>query len=266
MRIKQRVSIALIYLTCLFSALWQSVSAEVVDWATPIGKQRLIEAELTQDFFNLAPHFEGQQNKVFCGAASMTIVANALRVQADGQQIPLDNSLVKTHETAYFPDGVSPLFHRYTQTSILANTPLTKAQLLGEPKANKLSRDFGLQLSELAHIARSLNLQVAQTFVEPAKLAQQQYHTALKQQLLNALNEQHQHIIINYSRASLSQKGAGHFSPLAAYHKDSDSFLVMDVSNTYQNWVWVSSNILFEAMATTDVNRSRGFIVIQEAV
>ncbi|GIU22308.1 phytochelatin synthase family protein [Shewanella schlegeliana] len=264
MQIKRRLSLASIYLGGILIILWQSVTAQVIDWSSDEGKSRLVLAEFNQDFFRLAPHFEGQENKVFCGAASMTIIANALRVNGDNAQIPQDPRLVSKEEASYFPKGVSPLFHRYSQATILASSTLTKSQLLGRPKATKFTSELGMQLTEFEALAQSLDFHTSKTHVEANQLPNTDYVAMIKQRLILALQQQKTYVIGNYSRASLKQKGAGHFSPIVAYHRDSDSFLIMDVSNTYQNWVWVDSSALLKAMATTDVERSRGFVIVDE--
>lgn len=264
MQIKRRVSLATIYLSCVLICLWQTATAQVIEWSSQEGKSRLMLAESKQDFFQLAPHFEGQENKVFCGVASMTIIANALRVDADNTKIPQDGRLISKQESAYFPKGVSPLFHRYSQASILASSTLTKSQLLGMPKATQFTGQLGMQLEELAALAQSLNFKTSKTHVDTKQLANTEYISRVKQHLISALQQQRVYIIANYARASLKQKGAGHFSPIVAYHHDSDSFLVMDVSNTYQNWVWVNSQALLKAMATMDVNKNRGFVIVEE--
>jgi hypothetical protein len=54
-------------------------------------------------------------------------------------------------------------------------------------------------------------------------------------------------------RATMSDgEGGGHFSPLAAYHEESDSFLVMDVARYKYPPFWVHADLLCQAMATPD--------------
>lgn len=264
MQIKRRVGLATIYLGCVLITLWQTATAQVIDWSSLEGKSRLFQAESKQDFFSLAPHFEGQENKVFCGVASMTIVANALRVSAQNTQLPQDTRLVSMEESTYFPKGVSPLFHRYSQATILAGSTLTKSQLLGKPKMEQPTGELGMKLEELEALARSLNFKTTKTHVDVNQLTSLDYVSGLKQRLISTLQQQGAYVIVNYARDSLKQQGAGHFSPLVAYHQNSDSFLIMDVSNTYQNWAWVSSRALLEAMATADINQNRGFVTVEE--
>ncbi|NRD73055.1 phytochelatin synthase [Shewanella sp. VB17] len=254
-------------LTCFILLLSQapSFAGDTLDWASQEGVSRLSAAKIKQDFFHLAPQFEGQSNKTFCGVASMVIIANTLRSSPENTDIPLDNSRLTQAEGAYFPKGVSPLFHRYSQESILKESNKTRAQILGEPKIKGGKHDYGMQLSEITALAESLALKVQSTNVMPKQLDDANYVLSTKEQLKRALEQPDSYVIANYSRKTLNQQGSGHFSPLAAYDETSDSFLIMDVSNTYQTWVWVSTHDLLQAMATQDQNKTRGFVIITEA-
>jgi hypothetical protein len=71
-------------------------------------------------------------------------------------------------------------------------------------------------------------------------------------------------LVINYSRKSLEQKGWGHFSPVAAYHADSDRVLILDVGAHKYEPSWVGLKALWAAMATpdSDSGKNRGYVVI----
>ena len=75
-------------------------------------------------------------------------------------------------------------------------------------------------------------------------------------------------VIVNYHLASLGYTELhGHFSPLAAYHAESDRFLVMDVW-WYTPPAWVETKKLFRAMSTRDdgSHMPRGMLHIHELV
>ncbi|RTR36504.1 phytochelatin synthase [Shewanella canadensis] len=242
-----------------------SFADELVSWNSNEGISRLEQARVKHDFYALTPHFEGQSNKVFCGVASMAIVANTLRVDRDATDIPLDESRISTQERRFFPKGDwSPFFHRYTQESILTGQGKTRIEIMGAPSDSDSEGDYGMKLSDLDALAASLKFKTQTTYVAEDKLLDQTYSIKVKQHLIDALSNNEQFVIINYSRKPLNQRGDGHFSPLAAYHAASDSFLIMDVSNTFQTWVWVESKQLMQAMARIDKQNSRGFIVISE--
>ena len=72
-------------------------------------------------------------------------------------------------------------------------------------------------------------------------------------------------LIANYNMADLGYGLFGHFSPLAAYHDETDRILVMDVW-PYTPPAWVLTKDLFKAAASVD-NASglpRGLLHIHE--
>jgi hypothetical protein len=72
-------------------------------------------------------------------------------------------------------------------------------------------------------------------------------------------------LIVNYLREAIGQRSGGHFSPLAAFHEDTDRFLILDVADLKYSPVWVNTELLFASMATIDIcsGRSRGFLAVR---
>jgi hypothetical protein len=74
------------------------------------------------------------------------------------------------------------------------------------------------------------------------------------------------YLLVNFSRATLSDDdaGGGHFSPLAAYTGAADELLLMDVARYKYPPFWVTTDLLWAAMATIDTSsgRHRGYIVV----
>src|SRR5262249_48256587 len=81
------------------------------------------------------------------------------------------------------------------------------------------------------------------------------------------LDSPQRYLLVNFSRATLSDDdtGGGHFSPLAAYNGITDELLLMDVARYKYPPFWVSTDLLWDAMATTDTSsvRHRGYIVVE---
>jgi hypothetical protein len=72
-------------------------------------------------------------------------------------------------------------------------------------------------------------------------------------------------VLVNYFRNALGQQKGGHFSPLAAYDRETDRFMILDVARYKYPPVWVKSEELFVAMNTKDSDnqdKSRGYILI----
>ncbi len=63
----------------------------------------------------------------------------------------------------------------------------------------------------------------------------------------------------------MGQERGGHISPLAAYHEETDRFLILDVARYKYPPVWVEAATLWEAMNTMDTTagKTRGFVTVQ---
>uniref|UniRef100_A0A915Q726 glutathione gamma-glutamylcysteinyltransferase n=1 Tax=Setaria digitata TaxID=48799 RepID=A0A915Q726_9BILA len=72
-------------------------------------------------------------------------------------------------------------------------------------------------------------------------------------------------LVASYNRQILGQTGAGHFSPLGAYHEDSDHVLIMDVARFKYPPHWVSLAVLRDAMLSIDgaTGKPRGYLTLK---
>jgi len=72
-------------------------------------------------------------------------------------------------------------------------------------------------------------------------------------------------LVVSYARSKLGQTGDGHFAPIAGYHPQSDSVLLLDVARFKYPPHWVPLTMLFEAMEPFDsvTNKSRGYISLK---
>lgn len=245
----------------------------IVNWGSPEGISRLEESQYKIDFFKLANHFESQHNKIFCGPTSAAIVLNSLRVRNGVVQLPQDETLLSPADLKYLSSKKwSPFFARYTQNNIFLNSPKSREQVLGEIQRDKQGtviinskgkprKDRGYQLHQLGELfkAHGLNTQV--------RIVNQVLDSkAIKQEIIQNLRRSGDYVIVNYKRSVLHQPGGGHISPLGAYHKASDSFLVMDVTPNKADWIWVKAALLLSAMRTFDTVENRGYLLISEGV
>jgi len=237
----------------------KSAAPAIVNWNSEEGIKRLEESQHKIDFFKLANHFESQNNKLFCGPATAAIVLNALRVRRSDVSLPRDNSLLSQSDLKFIgaKKKWNPLFQRYTQNNIFINSPKSRAVVLGVPLQREKVKDRGFQLQQLAGIFSKHDLSVSATVVQ--ELLKEE---AQKAEIIKNLSTPNDYVIINYKRAILQQAGGGHISPLGAYHKASDSFLIMDVTPNKADWVWVKAAVLFSAMRTFDTVENRGYLLV----
>jgi hypothetical protein len=243
----------------------QSTKVELINWGSDEGIKRFNAATVKTDFFKLANHFESQNNKIYCGVASSVIVLNALRVRnGDNQSLkPKASSVLSDSDRKYISNVFSPFFDRYTQDNLFTTQAKTKSEILGKPikqKNNeKEKRDIGLQLHQLEALLLSHDLKVVKKVADQSLSVEE-----FRKDIIQNLNTKDDYILVNYTRKALNQKGGGHISPLAAFDTASDSVLVMDVNSNKADWVWVSVDLLFEAMSTFDTIENRGYLLISE--
>jgi hypothetical protein len=84
-----------------------------------------------------------------------------------------------------------------------------------------------------------------------------------RKEMLDVMKTKGVFVVINFKRPVLAQEGYAHFSPISAYNKKADSFLLLDVARYKYPPVWVPADTLFAAMnTTTSDNSSRGWVVI----
>ena len=232
-----------------------------VAFASPEGIARLERSKAKIDFFTLADHFEAQQNAGLCGPTTAVIVLNALRVDNQKIEKPIDKTAVPAELTP--PKGFDPYVHRYTQRAFFDEKlfqvkPL--AVYYGKPPADGQRPDPGLQIRQLAKVLTLYGLDVQVHIVDDKLDA-----AAAKREIVDNLGRAGDYVVVNYARPVLGQKGGGHISPLAAYDEKSDSFLILDVNpNDGKTWVWVDAATLFAAMRTRDHDENRGYFLVRE--
>ncbi|MCD6034792.1 MAG: hypothetical protein K0R63_533 [Rickettsiales bacterium] len=235
-------------------------AAELVKWESPEGIKRLERSEAKADFFVLANHFESQENKVYCGLASSAMVLNALKLGNTKISKPLDDSLSK-EERRYLPAGFNPIFERYTQENVLNSRTKSKMEILGKPVVinGKSVADFGLQLKQLATVLQSNDVDITARVANDAVPDE-----TIRKELIANMQNPGDYVLVNYSRKALQQEGSGHISPLGAYDKKSDSFLILDVNPNAAGWVWVSAADLIASMRTFDTVENRGYVLVHK--
>ena len=236
-------------------------SEPLIEWNSEESSERLSRASHKTDFFPLSNHFISQDNKIFCGPVSSAIVLNALRLGRRGG-LPEDTQSIAKDERVWFPEGFNPFFGKYTPNNVLDDRTKRRIEVLGKPVRidGILKSDYGLQLRQLAQVLRAHGLDVQ------IRVVDEHADTGdIRQELAANLATRDDFVLVNYSRRSLGQEGGGHISPLGAYDKGTDSFLIMDVNPNRAPWVWVRSGDLIRAMRTFDTIENRGYLLVAES-
>ncbi|MCI5072985.1 phytochelatin synthase family protein [bacterium] len=235
---------------------------ELIEFSSKEGMERFNRSKHKQDFFILSNHFESQTNKVYCGPTSAVIVLNGLRqdeLRNNNIQLKVDKSLISNVNRKHLNSERVYVFNRYTYNNIYnVNNVKTSQQVLGGPMENGKS-DWGYQLEQLVQLFKAHGLNADKFVVDDALSIQK-----MKATMIDSLNNNSNFILVNYKRTALGQKGGGHISPIGAYDKKSDSFLIMDVNPNKADWVWVDAKDLHAAMKTFDTIENRGYLMVSD--
>ena len=219
---------------------------------SPKGQRLLDGCTACRNYPSIAASFTTQVTQAFCGVASSITVLNA-------------STAPKPLTDPYKP------YRYFTQCNIfnakarsrldldtVSNEGLTLAQATFLLNAQKGVR------ATCFHAGRADGLAMHQDVPDchVARSASQFRSTAQ-----HVLDHPQRYLLVNFSRATLSDDniGGGHFSPLAAYNGRADDLLVMDVARYKFPPFWVDTDLLWQAMATTDTTsgRHRGYIVVE---
>ncbi|MDJ0693520.1 phytochelatin synthase family protein [Mastigocoleus sp. MO_188.B34] len=211
------------------------IADNLIGFNTDEGESLLVKSKSREDFIPLSMHFVTQKNQAYCGVASIVMVLNALGIPAPESE-------------KYKPYRV------FTQENFFSNKAAVKVI------APEVVSRQGMTVQELGKLLGSYQAKARvyhagnTTLEEFRKLA------------TNNLKQSENFIIINYLRRAMGQKRGGHISPIAAYNKETDRFLILDVSRYKYPPVWVKTADLWKAMNTVDPvsGKTRGFVLVSK--
>jgi Phytochelatin synthase len=209
------------------------VPPNLINLNSPEGERLLVKSKARSDYWPLSIQFVTQESQSYCGVASMVMVLNALSIPA-----PID--------AKYSPYRV------FTQESFF--TPEQTRNVLSPEVVSRQ----GMTLNQLGQLLGSHAVKVQVHHASESSLDQ------FRQLAIANLKQPDNFILVNYLRKSVGQESGGHISPIAAYARQSDRFLILDVSRYKYPPVWVKATELWQAMATTDKTsgQTRGFVLI----
>jgi len=197
------------------------------------GQRLFFAADANKAYFSLGLHFVTQDNPAFCGPASIAMVLNALHVPRPPSKLTLGLGL-------------------YDQENIF--------DARGETiKARSAVMQTGMTLDELGAILAAHDLKVVVHHAGDSSLDE------FRQLAVRELKGKDRFVLVNYLRSAIGQSSMGHISPLAAYEKAGDRFLILDVSRYKYPPVWVEAAALFAAMNTVTKdgdNKTRGYLIV----
>jgi Phytochelatin synthase len=116
----------------------------------------------------------------------------------------------------------------------------------------------GLTLEELGKLLESYSVEATAYHAEDTSLEE------FRKLAIANRNESQNYILINYLRREIGQEQGGHISPIAAYHAETDRFLILDVARYKYPPVWVKADDLWRSMNMLDTTsgKTRGFVLV----
>jgi hypothetical protein len=234
-----------------------AVAQGLVAFDSDEGMARLTRSTAKTDFAALANQYEAQSNAIFCGPTTAAIVLNTIRHRSP--DLPRDHSRLRAEDLRYVSKGFDPVIPRYTQDNVTDKGPKSRAQILGEPITinGKPVQDFGMQARQLDALFRANGLHTRLVIVDDKKP-----EAEIRHDLVENLKQRGDYVVVSYRRRDASQHGGGHISPLGAYDRVSDSFLILDVNPDVSGWVWMPAATLIRGMRTFDTVENRGYILV----
>ena len=144
------------------------------------------------------------------------------------------------------------------------NSPvLTQDIFFDNEKTSKVSsanriRWRGMNLDTLGKLLESYDVKVKVYHASSTNLFE------FRQLIANNLTQPNNFVVVNYLRKVIGQESGGHISPIAAYNKETDRFLILDVSRYKYPPVWVKAEELWQAINTVDSDseKTRGFVLV----
>ena len=209
--------------------------SNLIGSASVAGEALLIDADAREAYFSLSSNFLTQKNQAFCGVASTVMVFNAMQLPAPA--VP-----------EFDP------YRTFTQDNVL--DARTEAII---PLATIIKQ--GITLDQLGGLIGTQPVNVTVNHAADGGL------DAFRNAAMEYLGKPDHFVIINYLRKAIGQEKGGHISPLAAYDKETDMFLILDVARYKYPPVWVKAAELFGAMNTVDKDnesKTRGYILISK--
>ncbi|VDM99473.1 unnamed protein product [Thelazia callipaeda] len=203
-----------------------------IDFTSTEGKRLFTESLLkgyANVYFRLASQFLTQDEPAFCGLATLVMALNALEVD---------------------PGRVWKSPWRFYHESMLdCCVPLDDI------------KKSGITLLQFTCLAECNKLCTTLKYAESGE----DFLHDLRGTVKRCMAADDIILVVSYNRQVLGQTGAGHFSPLGAYHEDTDQVLIMDVARFKYPPHWVPLTVIRDAMLNIDqtTGKPRGFVTMK---
>jgi hypothetical protein len=208
------------------------VPANLIALTQPAGQTRLMSTANNQSYWPLSQYFETQRNEAYCSVASSVMALNALGIRRP--------------ESSLYPD-----FPFFSQQDFFRTIDPKVAN------AAQVSRE-GMTLDQLGAVLSTFPIDVKK--FHASELTLDQFRDLIR----DTTSRHDRFVLLNFRRVEIGETGGGHWSPLAAYDKASDSALLLDVARYKYPAVWVPVAQLYAAAQAVDnvSGLSRGLVIV----
>lgn len=216
--------------------------SHLIGLSSPKGRQMLLEAlSASQDYdspyWSLSEHFQNQSDPAFCGITTLVMVLNSMSV---------DPQIRWRGGWRYFG----------SEDVLLSKCCISAERI----------RRAGITMEEFNQLAKCQGVRVIMKRPNGPNTINEFRHDLRIACAAGQGNSSATKLVCSFSRAALGQTGDGHFSPIGAYHAESDSVLVMDVARFKYPPYWASLEDLYQAMQPIDeaTQKSRGWFLLTD--
>lgn len=246
-------------LTSIFlSSLFISTSfAQTTAWNSPEGLKKLEKSQFKNDFYQLVNFYQPQENPLFCGIASATIILNAFDHGNIASQKEGEIKRPKSDKVVPYPLYKQQSFFN-KKTEKIKKRAIIEFREKNERHGKKFY-DPGVSLDDYSKLLKKGH--GLKIFVTHAKKYDQKSIARFREILKQVLSDDEKFIIANFNGKMMGRSTKGHISPLVAYETESDSVLILDVALHKNKWYWVPLEQLYQAMNSKDGDDYRGYLV-----
>ena len=200
--------------------------------SSPKGRQYLLETFMentAESYWALIEQFVNQSDPAFCGITTLLMVLNAMSIDPG----------VRWRGGWRF----------YGSEDVLLDRCCLSAERI---------RRVGVNLEEFRLLGRchGLTVEMKRAGLDPNEGGNGECFNveSFRNDIRRILTDKQGRsiVVVSFSRSHLDQTGEGHFSPVAAYHEQTDQVLLLDVARFKYSPYWVSIQDLYDAMSPKD--------------
>jgi len=240
------------------------------------GKELLMGAFVdgtAESYWNLTEHFVNQSDPAFCGVSTLLMVLNAMCIDPNirwrggwrfygSEDVLLDRccfSAERIRRRGIIMEDFCRLGRCHGLTIDLKRPTLALSSNIDN---SKNSNSKNINSSNNTNDVYFNNIVDDDNDENSSSL--DDFRNDIRSILSDTISKHKPILVVSFSRSALNQTGGGHFSPIGAYHEESDTVLVLDVARFKYAPYWVRVTDLFRSMQEIDnvTKKARGWFLL----